>query len=97
MLYEVITGHSCFTLTANNYSIVIDPYNPQMFPNKKPNRLSANLIVASHGHDDHNYKEAVDIHISSIDNPFSLETIETFHDDVQGAKRGKNNISYNFV
>lgn len=93
-------GQSCFRFTAENGTkIVIDPY--KMFCYKLP-ELDANIVTVSHNHSDHNNVGAVKGDFVLIKDPgvFSQEGIgikgvQTFHDNVSGAKRGKN-IVYNF-
>lgn len=81
-------GHSCFKITEGDYSIVIDPYNPLMFPRLEKYRVSANQIICSHNHDDHNFKEAVTLIKTKKENPFKIETFTTYHDDSKGSARG---------
>ncbi|MCD8069166.1 MAG: MBL fold metallo-hydrolase, partial [Lachnospiraceae bacterium] len=45
----------------------------------------------SHEHSDHNFREGVTL-TGRTGLPFKVETIETFHDDACGTKRGKNKI-----
>lgn len=93
-------GQSCFKLTAENGTkIVLDPH--KMFCYKLP-ELDANIVTVSHNHSDHNNVGAVKGSFVLIRDPgvFSQEGIDikgvsTFHDNVSGAKRGKN-IIYNF-
>jgi L-ascorbate metabolism protein UlaG (beta-lactamase superfamily) len=94
-------GQSCFRLTAENGTkIVIDPY--KMFCYKLP-EIDANIVTTSHDHSDHNNVGAVKGDFVHIKAPgvFSHEGIDirgvqTFHDKVSGAKRGKN-IVFNFA
>ncbi len=86
-------GHSCFKVSTNGYSIVMDPYNPSMLPRLRRYDLSANLVLASHEHDDHNYRQGVKWIDSDVKNPFSIEYIESFHDNQKGTRRGRNKIT----
>jgi len=86
-------GHSCFKITHQGYSIVLDPYNAQMISGYSPLSLVANQVFCSHQHGDHNYIAAVSIQNSTIANPFTVERVESFHDKEAGAKRGKNIIT----
>ena len=83
-------GHACFKLQCQGHSIVIDPYN-DMVP-LPPLKASAGAVLASHGHGDHNYFEAVSIIDEPGENPFTVRTVACFHDDQQGALRGENLI-----
>ncbi|MBI9009027.1 MAG: MBL fold metallo-hydrolase [Tenericutes bacterium] len=81
-------GHSCFKITEGDYSIVIDPYNPLMFPRLEKYTVSANQIICSHNHEDHNFKKAVTLIQTSKENPFKIDTLTTYHDDSKGSTRG---------
>jgi L-ascorbate metabolism protein UlaG (beta-lactamase superfamily) len=84
----------------NGTKILTDPYK-KMLGYKLP-EIEANIVSTSHDHGDHNNIQAVKckfMHINKLGS-FSKEGIEikgvqTFHDKVSGAKRGKNTI-YNF-
>ncbi len=84
-------GHSSFKLSSNTYSIVFDPYKDFSVPNLKfPRPINANEVLISHEHDDHNARDYVTIIPKERD--MQIETIDCFHDDQQGALRGKNKI-----
>ena len=82
-------GHSCFSVTSNSYTIVLDPYCGVQ--GLQDVNLVANEVITSHDHKDHAYLEGVTINkaISS----FKVEKIAVYHDDAKGNKRGKNNIT----
>ncbi len=86
-------GHSCFKITHEGYAIVLDPYNHTMMRGYGPIETSAQAVLCSHEHGDHNFVSAVRIQNSELENPFVIERLATFHDDVGGAKRGKNSIT----
>ncbi len=86
-------GHSCFKITHEGYSIVLDPYYPDMIPGLGALDLKANQVLCSHQHDDHNYVKAVQLETTAKPNPFIIERIRSFHDAFQGAKRGINFLS----
>ena len=46
-------GHSCFKLSSEGYSIVVDPYENGSVPGLRDLDVTANLCVCSHGHGDH--------------------------------------------
>lgn len=85
-------GHSCFQIEEKGYQIVIDPFNPLMLPNIGKYDVSANEILCSHEHDDHNYREGVNLLDNSVLNPFEITHLVTYHDHVRGKKRGNNII-----
>ena len=49
------------------------------------------MVLCSHDHGDHNAKDLVEI-TEGKTCPFTITTIDTFHDEVQGAKRGPDTI-----
>ena len=91
-------GHSCFKLKGKNLTVVIDPYDPEKVGYKLP-KLEADALLLSHHHFDHDYVQGVSDYKLLIDGPGEYETnevfiygIPTFHDDKEGAERGKNSI-----
>ena len=85
-------GHSCFKIENDGYAIVVDPYTKGSVPGLAALDTEANKVYCTHEHGDHNGRNEVRIISSEIDNPFSVSEIDTYHDEVQGAKRGKNKI-----
>ena len=84
-------GHSCFRIEENGYSIVIDPYEDGSVDGLGNVREEASAVLCTHEHGDHNFRQGVAI-IPSGASPFSIETVDTFHDDARGAKRGPDRI-----
>ena len=90
-------GHSSFLLTeSTGTSIVTDPYGDVGF---EIPRVSADVITVSHGHYDHNNVGAVSGKPTVISEEGKYEiggvritAIKSWHDDVNGAKRGENLI-----
>lgn len=81
-------GHACFLLDDGDARLVIDPYDDATgYP---PLRVSADMLLMSHGHHDHNFAEGVTL--SGKPEPFSYKTVDTFHDDAGGAQRGPNKV-----
>ena len=86
-------GHSCFKITANNgYSVVIDPYKKGSIPGLRAAATEANAVLCSHEHFDHNAADEVKLADTSINNPFAITEIETYHDHHEGSKRGMNKV-----
>lgn len=83
-------GHSCFTIETDDYSIALDPFDGHV-PGYSPLKVSANKVMCSHEHADHNYIEAVNI-IRGGQNPFAVTEIHSYHDPEKGALRGTNII-----
>lgn len=84
-------GHSCFKVEYGNYSIVLDPYD-DVIPGYTSLNLAANMVLCSHQHSDHNCERVVHILPSRVDNPFTVSTVESMHDDAGGKLRGMNTI-----
>lgn len=95
-------GQACVKVKGKDASIVFDPYNAQ-FTGLKPLKLDANIVCVTHSHEDHNYVDAV----KGVDDeaPFvifgpgeyeksgvNIVGVSSFHDDKNGAERGKNTI-----
>lgn len=89
-------GHSCFALTyADGTAIVIDPFDASVgYPLCKSR---ADAALCSHGHYDHNYVQSLqgepqviaDVAPRTVGS-VKIHGIPCFHDEAQGAKRGKN-------
>ena len=84
-------GHSCFTVESQGYRIVLDPYKDGTVPGLAPVRVEADQVLCSHGHDDHCGTECVSLRQDGS-SPFTVEVIDTWHDDKDGALRGPNTI-----
>lgn len=85
-------GHACFKITEQGFSVIIDPYKPNMVPGLPTFSTTADMVVCSHDHPDHHYVEGVTLNQEPRDNPFRIETIASYHDDQKGKKRGPNTI-----
>lgn len=85
-------GHACFKLYFDDYSVVIDPYKKGYVPGLNDLNETADMVLCSHDHGDHNAVEEITLRNCSEAAPFELTVIESYHDDVKGAKRGLNKI-----
>ena len=83
-------GHSCFTIETEEGTVVLDPYGDGSVPGFGPLRLSADAVLCSHEHGDHNNRAAVSL--SGRPCGVAVSKLNTWHDDVQGKKRGANTI-----
>ncbi len=83
-------GHACFTLETNEGRIVFDPYADGSIPGLKPLEISADVILCSHEHFDHNARDVVK-QTRKLTH-FDIQTLESYHDDKQGTLRGNNMI-----
>lgn len=83
-------GHSCYALEQDGYRIVVDPYaDTEGYADL---RTSANGVYCSHHHFDHDAVGGVELLSADVENPFTVRTVATFHDEEQGALRGENII-----
>jgi len=96
-------GQSCLRIKGKSTSLVVDPYDPT-FTGLGNLKLEADIVVVTHDHGDHNNVSAVKV-AAEGKNPFILNGpgeyeiagvniigINSFHDDKNGAERGKNTI-----
>jgi len=82
-------GHACFKIESGDYSVVADPFTG--VPGYDELQLEANCVIASHGHFDHNYFDAVSIK-PSREQKIQVTKIPSFHDNCGGTQRGTNTI-----
>lgn len=92
-------GQSCFKIKGKTTSIVIDPFDPNMIGLKLPKDLSADLLLVTHQHPDHNNTTAVSGDPIVIAGPGEYEVkgvsvtgVHSYHDNTEGSTRGKNTI-----
>jgi len=96
-------GHACFRLKGKTGTVVFDPYS-EMVGWPMPS-LSADVVIASHDHPDHNNVSAIR-GTARREKPFiitdageyevggiSVFSVPTWHDDQQGVLRGANLVS----
>lgn len=91
-------GHSCFKITGERLTVLCDPFNPEklgipLLPQK------ADVVLITHPHADHNWKDIVRGDFDLLDEPGECEIdgseflgIPSYHDDKKGAERGYNTI-----
>lgn len=100
-------GHAMFALTADGTTVVIDPFNDDIgYPRPA---VTPAAVVVSHEHFDHNNVRLVGgaprvirglrnegkdwATVDERVGPFHITGVATYHDDQQGAARGKNTIT----
>lgn len=86
-------GHSCFKITENKFSVILDPYKAGSVPGLSSLKETANQVIPSHMHDDHAGLREVKLSSTRVDAPFALNFIPTYHDDQLGTLRGPNNVT----
>ena len=84
-------GHSCFKVESGGYAVVLDPYEDGSVPGCLPVRETADEVLCSHEHIDHNFRAGVTLR-KPEGKPLKVETISTWHDDKNGELRGSNKI-----
>ncbi len=95
-------GHSCFEIT-NEITLVTDPPDGKSIGISVP-EVAGDVILVSHDHYDHNSVKTVEKEGSKVVtdgrkrniSDIEIRGIDSFHDEVEGAKRGKN-IMYKFT
>lgn len=83
-------GHSCFLLQGSGYRLILDPYAAGTVPGLSPVAETADVVLCSHGHPDHCGVEHITVSGAAV--PVKITAIPSYHDEVQGAKRGENTI-----
>lgn len=85
-------GHACFSVQCGDYTVLFDPYENDYVRGFGSLDVAADRVLCSHEqHADHNARQVVRP-LTGHEDPFTLTTIETFHDPEQGALRGPNTI-----
>ncbi len=90
-------GHAFFLISDNKVKIAIDPFDNNVgYP--MPD-ISADILLMSHGHFDHNNASAVKGNPTQITGygkksakGIDFMGVKTFHDENQGKERGENSI-----
>ncbi len=82
-------GHACFMVENKGYRVILDPFCD--VPGFRDVAVEADAVLCSHGHYDHAYTAGVALR-EGTENPFTVETVETCHDEAEGALRGKNTV-----
>lgn len=83
-------GHSCFTFHTELGTVVFDPYETDYVPGLHLPNLAADVILCSHGHEDHCYPAGVRNTRRAVG--LTVEVVDTFHDDAGGSLRGENKV-----
>ena len=87
-------GHSCFVVENNaGGKIATDPYKKGSVPGLAAPDIEADEVICSHGHSDHNAFDEVSAPAEPWGGDFKIFSIKTYHDNMKGILRGRNNIS----
>lgn len=91
-------GHSCFQMTfSNGVRVLTDPFDDHVgYPVPA---VGTDIVTCSHDHFDHGYTQVLTGEFTEIRTAglhevsgIRIEGIDSFHDEAEGAKRGKNVI-----
>jgi L-ascorbate metabolism protein UlaG (beta-lactamase superfamily) len=93
-------GHSCFLVTSKGgVRVVTDPYAVGGGIDYSPIKETADVVVVTHGHDDHNNVSAVQGKPEVVRGDgtktakgIQFKGIATYHDASQGTQRGPNTV-----
>ncbi len=92
-------GQACFKLKGKSATVVIDPFDPNFVGLKLPKDLSADVVLKTHDHADHNYFAGVSGDPVKISGPGEYEIkgvaingVGVYHDKQNGEERGKNTV-----
>ncbi|MBR1457500.1 MAG: MBL fold metallo-hydrolase [Oscillospiraceae bacterium] len=82
-------GHACFAIRGGDYTIVIDPYNSDYTTGYPKLRVKADMLLVSHEHFGHNYREGVVLSgRPESDCPFTISKLRVPHEFKMGSWRG---------
>ena len=89
-------GQALFRIKGKNATVIIDPFDPEFTGLKLPKDLTADMVLVTHDHKDHNsvgngqmvFKESGEYEVAGV----VVTGISSFHDNSQGSERGKNII-----
>lgn len=84
-------GHSCFKVESAEGSAVFDPYAPGSVPGVELPEITADAVICSHGHRDHNYSAGV--RLTGSRPGFAVTQMKTYHDENKGKLRGDNLVT----
>ncbi len=82
-------GHACFMIESGGYRLLLDPYRD--VPGCKNTAVTVDGVLCSHDHFDHAYCDELTLR-QGTESPFVVSTVDTFHDEKEGALRGTNRI-----
>lgn len=96
-------GQALFKIKGKYATVIIDPYDSLFTGLKLPKDLTADMVLISHSHEDHNnaksvagfdgkkpmvFQEPGEYEIAGV----VVSAINSFHDNTSGSQRGKNMI-----
>ena len=84
-------GHACYKIYFDDIQVVVDPFEKGYVPGYRDISTSADIVLASHKHNDHYGLNEVQQLLRMV-NGVNVTKVDTFHDDENGALRGKNTV-----
>lgn len=96
-------GQACFKIKGKTATVVIDPFDPDFTGLKLPKDLSADVVLSTHDHQDHNniqvvvsssggqplvFKDPGEYEVAGV----VITAVSSFHDNSGGSERGSNTI-----
>lgn len=89
-------GQAMFKIKGKTATLIIDPFNPQFTGLKFPKEASAEIVLSTHNHEDHNYLAGVSGNPLIINGPGEYEVLQVnvtglpaCHDSNGGTDKGK--------
>ena len=82
-------GHACFKIYFDDIQCVIDPFEDNYVPGYRNIDTSADIILASHKHNDHYGMDSVR-QLLRLVNGVNVTKVATYHDEKGGSLRGEN-------
>lgn len=97
-------GQACFKLKGKNATIITDPFDPEFVGLKFPKDETADVVLISHSHQDHNFSKGIAGDPKIFSGPGEYEVqgvtvtgVASFHDKTQGKERGNNTIFHTLI
>ncbi len=82
-------GPACFAISHRGYTIIIAPYNSDYTAGYPKLRLRADMVLVSHEHFGHNYREGVELSgRPESECPFTISSLTAPHEFKMGNWRG---------
>ncbi len=82
-------GHACYKIYFDDIQCVIDPFEKGYVPGYRGIQTSADIVLASHKHNDHYGLMEVQ-QLLRLVHGVNVTKVNTFHDDENGSLRGEN-------
>ena len=84
-------GHACYKFYFDDIQVVVDPFEKGYVPGYRDINTSADIVLASHKHNDHYGLNEVQQLLRMV-NGVDVTKVDTFHDEKGGLLRGENTV-----